>query len=330
MYLIDSSKLRKGDIILSKHNTRESELIRRISKSDFSHAALYVGSSSIIDSDGLGVHSKNTQRILIENPDYVRVYRLKNNFLSHEIIEKIIAFARSIIGTEYSTQEARNAIKNEKENDETNRQYCTKFVAQAYAKAGIKLVDNSKYCTPQELTNSDYLIPVEDILSKAEDKEIILAKEENTVLDKQMDITNEILEQVRNLTNKDIQNFNQLSELILDNPNFENQVIQIIDGTEYLYMWKWDVEKNPWYYNYEVFKAKIPNNQKEKLAKFLYTTEKETRKRFEDSLWVYNIYYSVNRQLFFKKMIELYEKLIELSYTREEVGRKYLKSKNKE
>ena len=67
MYKIDINKLEDGDIFLTRSNDRESELIRKISNSDYSHAILYVGVSSCIESDGLGVQSQNVNRLLFEN-----------------------------------------------------------------------------------------------------------------------------------------------------------------------------------------------------------------------------------------------------------------------
>jgi len=67
MYILDIGKLEAGDIFLTRSNSEISQLVRRLTKSEFSHAILYVGVSSCIESDGPGVQSQNIQRILFEN-----------------------------------------------------------------------------------------------------------------------------------------------------------------------------------------------------------------------------------------------------------------------
>ena len=59
MYIIKRELLESGDILLTRSSDRESKLIRQISKCDYSHAILYVGVSSCIESNGLGVQSQN-------------------------------------------------------------------------------------------------------------------------------------------------------------------------------------------------------------------------------------------------------------------------------
>src|SRR5690349_10735446 len=106
MYKIDIEKIEAGDIILTRSASRESMLIRQISKCDYSHALLYVGVGSCIESDGLGVQSQNLQRLLFENSNDAIVLRLRENKFS---ISGAIVFARQKIGTEYSTSEAKLA-----------------------------------------------------------------------------------------------------------------------------------------------------------------------------------------------------------------------------
>src|SRR5438046_2779098 len=146
MYLLDIDKLEAGDIVLTRSNSVISQLVRRLTKSEYSHAILYVGVSSCIDSDGYGVQSQNIQRLLYENTADVKVLRLKKAKDKSEIPNAIV-FARQKIGTEYSIDEAKVALlKTEIEAKEPNRQFCTRFVAQAFESAGISLVDNPGYC----------------------------------------------------------------------------------------------------------------------------------------------------------------------------------------
>lgn len=327
MYLLDLDQIELGDIILTRSSERESILIRQLTKSNYSHALIYVGSSSYIESNGLGVQSNNLQRLLFENTDDVVVLRLREENLK-SLLPGVVAFARQKIGTEYSTSEAKLALL---EKDilakEENRQFCTRFVAQAYLEAGIKIVNNPDYCTPQEILESQELVIIDGLARKAMNKEIEFALNKNNPLEKQIAIHNYIFENARNITGCDIQTFDQLGKYVLENLKRENEIIEIIEKSGYLEMWKIDVERNPWHYDYKDFLKHYPDpKQRKHVGYHLVITEKEIRERFYITLDTHKCSYSFYEQKYFKIFIELYKRLIELSEERKFVGLLALKN----
>lgn len=325
MYLINIDKIEAGDIILTRSNSEISQLVRRLTKSEFSHAILYVGVSSCIDSDGYGVQSQNLQRLLFENTTDVKVLRLKSVEDRNKIPDAIV-FARQKIGTEYSIDEAKVALlKKEIEAQQPNRQFCTRFVAQAYESAGIKLVDNADYCNPEELLKSELLIELKDALRNASAAEVEFAQSESP-LKKQQEIHNTIFSSARKLTKADIQTFEQLSKYVLENPDKEPAISKIIEDSGYLTMWQMDTESNPWHYDPILFIEHYQNpRQIVDVALFFATTEKETRDRFEKTLETLEFGFLFYQQKYFALQIELYDKLIELSLQRELTALKVLK-----
>jgi len=320
MYILDIEKLESGDIILTRSSSRESQLIRQLSQCDYSHAIIYVGVSSCIESDGLGVQSQNIQRMLFENESDVLVLRLKDDSFKH-LLSGAIVFARQKIGTEYSTTEARLArLEKSIAAKETNRQFCTRFVAQAYLNAGIQIVPNPDYCSPNDIQGSELLVAVDNALRTASDAEIAFAQEES-LLEKQREIHNFIFENARAISGQDIQTFEQLSKYVLENPDKDNEITNIIEKSGYLEMWQGDVERNPWHYDYkELIKHYANPRQRKEVGYFFATTERETRERFYQTLEALEFGYSFYGQRYFKVQIDLYKKLIELSETREFVG----------
>lgn len=321
MYLIDLTKIETGDIILTRSNSRESIVIREYTKCDYSHAILYVGVSSCIESDGLGVQSQNIQRMLFENSNDAVALRLKDKKLK-VLLPNTTIFARQKIGTEYSGAEAQLARHEVKlKAKEENRQFCTRFVAQAYFESGIKIVNNPDYCSPKDILESLQLDQINGILKKANDKEIAFANEKNTLLEKQIAVHNYILESSRNITGKDIQTFENLSKYVLENPNNEKDITDIIEKSGYLELWKIEFEANPWHYNYNEFLKHYKNPiQRKEVGLLFATTEKQTRERFLMTLNTLKFGYSLYKQRYFEIQIELYEKLISLSLQREELG----------
>lgn len=320
MYILDIEKLETGDIILTRSSSGESELIRQLSQSDYSHAIIYVGVSSCIESDGLGVQSQNIQRMLFENESDVLVLRLKDDNFKH-LLSGAIVFARQKIGTEYSTTEARLArLEKSIAAKETNRQFCTRFVAQAYLNSGIQIVSNPNYCSPNDIQGSELLTIINQVLRTASKAEIAFAQEESP-LEKQKEIHNFIFENARTISGQDIQTFEQLSKYVLENPEKDNDITNIIEKSGYLEMWKGDVERNSWHYDYkELLKHYTDPRQRKEVGYFFATTERETRERFYQTLDTVEFGYSFYGQKYFEVQIDLYKKLIDLSETREFVG----------
>nr|WP_295706198.1 YiiX/YebB-like N1pC/P60 family cysteine hydrolase [uncultured Lacinutrix sp.] len=325
MYLLDYDKLELGDIILTKSNSRISEMVRRLTKSQFSHAILYVDVSSIIDSDGYGVQSNNIQRVLIENIEDAVVLRVKSK--EHkDRLEQVEFFAREKIGTEYSTQEAKIAtLTKELDAKEPNRQFCTRFIAQAFESAEIELVENSNYCVPEELLNSDKLEIVENPLRKASKLEIEFANSENP-LENQREIHNDILRKARELSGADIQTFEQVNQLIIDRPEIDKELTDFTSKSGYLTLMEKDVERNPWHYDSEkmVNHYKVPEAIID-IAMFFATTEPKTRQRLEMTIYALIQFDKLHPREYFKMEIELYRKLIRFSFQRENEALKVLK-----
>src|ERR1700726_931216 len=146
MKRLKMSRLVRGDIILTTTTAAVSKAIRWGTKSDISHAMICVQHGSVIDATSDGVHARNMQRLFFDAECALHVFGPKAA-LSPDQIEQICRFVRERIGSEYSTREAvRAAIGGS--NQWTRKQFCSRLVAQAYASAGIKLVDDPNYCAP--------------------------------------------------------------------------------------------------------------------------------------------------------------------------------------
>lgn len=251
MYKLIKDLLIYGDIILIKSDSRLSRKIRDKSNSEFSHAMLYMGNSSFIDSDSGGVQANNIQRLIFENAEDVAVLRL---IINREKLPQVESFARSKIGTEYSLKEAIGASDENKafEAMEPNRQFCTRFVTQAYKSAGINLVDNYNYPIPDDILNSKLLVRVKDLVREAYQTEIEFAKSESP-LKKQTDIHNSIFKEARRISKLDIQTFDQLYNLVIEHPEYDEELTEFVGKSDYLYMMENDLKENPCHYDSKLF-----------------------------------------------------------------------------
>ena len=129
MFAFNLEKLQPGDIILTRApGDRESDIIRKLSESNYSHAIMYVCHSSAIESTGLRVNSFNISQRFFKNSDDAIALRYLGKG-EKEIIGKAVEFVRNKIGTEYGGSELRRC-RTEHTNPaagakEPNRQICT-------------------------------------------------------------------------------------------------------------------------------------------------------------------------------------------------------------
>ena len=310
MYILDKSKLKEGDILLTTQKHIVSKVIRTFTDSDFSHAMLHVGGGSYIHSDGKGVHAGNLDRLLFKKPEYVKVLRISDStFKKHK--EDACLYARREVGKEYSVRDAIKTKNPLSKKAESNRQFCSRLVAQSYADAGLQLVKNPLYCAPQELDDSPYTEEVLNCVRKATEEEIIFANSENP-LEKQANITNAILKEFRVATGSDAQTFEQLLKVVFDNPNYDQVASDILKKSDYLILWQNDIKKNPWRYNYDYFMS-ISSSKEEinEIANRELERATNSKKRFVRQYEQHMILFRQKNLQYIALQIMLYQKLIE-------------------
>lgn len=325
-YLLDDNKLEIGDIVLTTTSHKLSKIIRAVTKGDYSHAMLYVGGNSCIDSTGNGVQSHNTQRLLFPSSKFCKVLRHKDP-LTKEQTDLITYFVRSKVGTAYSIPEAIQAgIKIRDNVRELNKQFCSRLVAQAYRSAGLQIVANADYSSPEDINNSKELVEVEGALRLASSKEIEFANEENTPLKRQEKSHNFIFKKTQELTGFDIQTFEQLNGMLFHFPQFDEQVLGILIESGYLELWKMDIERNPWFYDYSEFEKRFTNKQqRQEIGKKQALSEMEIRSRFRTTFETLLSGFKERPLKSLTIQIALYQQLIELSETRMNVWEQAMK-----
>lgn len=258
-YLLDISKLRIGDIILESGDTKIiSAAIKAATKSDFSHAMLY-RDHSLVHAVNEGVFSKNPQRILVSNPEDLKVLRLKNN-QNLSVMRKVCDNAGVKIGSLYSKSEAIKTLAVEENKPAKNRkQFCSRLVAQCYEEAGISLVSNSDYCSPEDLNQSDLLFEVKGAVREATEKDIEFFNKKDPNLENQKE-TFQWLRKTREIFKPkkvDVQTINDVLQALVNHRDMDKKVCRLIKATKYLELYNVDRELNAYRYDEELFKIKL-------------------------------------------------------------------------
>jgi hypothetical protein len=307
MYLLDRTKLKSGDIILTRSNEKNSSLICRITKSDFSHAILYVGESSYIHSDPYGVHSSNIQRLLIDEIQYAKVVRVSDPVA----IKKAINYARLQVGTSYSKVSAANAFAKVFTKLDAKRQFCSRLVAKTFESAGITLVANSDACLPQEIADSMFAHEIDGCLYQAKSEEVEFAKSYDPIK-AQTEITNSILKSARKLLGNKIQSLADITSAVIAEPKYDNAITEIYESSGYLTMWVYEQEHNPWRYSVDSFRA-MPLSVSEqyalatqelKVANELFNLYKTNLEQYYYIKELHGLKYANQQFLLYKKLVK--------------------------
>ena len=176
-YIFNPYVLLPGDILLM--NTYEERLREKMG-CKFEHAAVYLGDAYLMEANGAYDVMTHIYSYAFRDIKDACVLRMKS--ISPITCENIARAARQKMGREYiNTNQFRyvRVLKNTNEKDDTNRSFCSRLVAQAYACEGINLLPNADYCEPDDFLQSELLKEVDNALVPFTDEmtEIIMSNQ---------------------------------------------------------------------------------------------------------------------------------------------------------
>lgn len=245
MKRIKIDSVRPGDILFTARPGK-SKWIRRATRGIVSHAMICVQHSSFIDSTLNGVQAHNLQRELFEDGEKVFHFRLKEA-VSEDLLLKITDFARAEVGARYSVIEAgRSVFKVFK--PRSKRQFCSRLVARAYKHAGIDLVPDADYCSPEALRRSPLLVElaVETEVVSQEEVEDWIAR--TGPIQAMHQAHNAVLEVARSF-DPSVESFNDLYSLLVKQPATDQTIAVALRDSGYLNLWRTQKEDFPWRYD---------------------------------------------------------------------------------
>lgn len=231
-YVVNVDLLRKGDILLINcYNERYQKRMGSI----YTHAALYAGDATILESDGGGVVMNHLFSYGFKQPDDVVVLRYEK--APEGVMDSILFYARSTMGMGFGAIEATRVPELEKteEIDESNRMFCSRLVAQSYNKLGIKLVPNPNYCKPSSFLESPDLtrldnpvIPADDVIRRTVSAQSKMREDAENVV-----ILGRMFETMSSFYGSDIQTLEQLLLASVKDPSKDDEALLVLRGTDY-------------------------------------------------------------------------------------------------
>lgn len=322
MKKLNESALHICDIILTTTTDKSSKGIRKVTKSDISHALVYVESHSVVDATSDGVHSTNTQRLFWEDECAVHVLRMAQK-LDDTQSRRIINYVRGRIGTRYSKVEAaRTKLGGSKH--PSRRQFCSRLVAQAYASAGLNLVADPDYCTPEQLKNSALLVGVQGAIRSVSNEEREARKGIHDTPQSMRDATNTLLEGARK-KGAQIESINDIDLHLQTTPSDDAYFAELYKSSGYLTVWVAERAKNFWQYDPQaMLEAPIPDEVKKQYCEYVLGDNEEGLVRYEVNLAGYTSLSEEFSLETFHLLKSLYEKLLELHLTCRQVAAQWL------
>jgi len=187
-YILNHSKLKEGDVILTKSANSTSLRIQKSAGSLFSHAIMFMGNHSFIESNIGGTNFFSTQRFYFANKEDVSLWRLKkpNAELVRKVVEAAKAFSfrgydlRAVISLEAKTNNVSEPIALAEWNKNL---FCSQLIGVSYHLAGLDLFPNVNLdsFTLYHIENSPFLERVSyflDVITEEEAKMLTLNGEE--------------------------------------------------------------------------------------------------------------------------------------------------------
>lgn len=322
MKRVKMSSLLRGDIILTTTAATVSKAIRWGTKSDISHAMVCVQHGSVIDATSEGVHARNPQRLFFDDKCALHVFRLGAG-PSPEQAEKICQFVRERIGSEYSTREAVRTVVGGS-SQWTRKQFCSRLIAQAYASAGIALVDDPNYCAPADLAKCDLLVVVPDAVESVSDEEADAWASHADSSQAMRDAINFVLECARK-KDKGIQTFEDIVPYLIHHPDEDADFAEMLKKSGYLTVWQLNAERNRWQYE-DALLAQLPRQQREDYCRSTLQDEETYRHRYMINRRAYRILSHQHKLVSFNLLFDLYDLLTGEHRHRLMVARRWLEA----
>lgn len=311
-----------GDIILTTTNQKVSKGIRAVTKSDVSHAMVYVEPFSVVDSTGEGVHARNTQRLLWDESNAVHVLRLNRGLTATEA-QIIVDFVRSRVGTEYAVREALGSVSKRRRRG-SKRQFCSRLVAQAYAEAQIHLAQNPDYCSPEDLKRSPLLTAIANALMVVTDEYVEAVSRVLDMTQTMRDSINRILQGART-RDPHIQDLNDVDAYLIAHPGDDAFFAKLYTESGYLKVWTLMRDEHPWQCDFLLLEASdMPENEKQLYCENTIGDREEGIRRYHANNAGYRILFEQHGLNTFRLLQQLYGDLVEFQSLRRQTATEWL------
>lgn len=321
-YKLDHSKLAPGDVILVGTPDNLSKEVRERTNCDYSHAML-MWDDSLLHASKV-IIPENPSRMLYDEGSKACVLRLKEQPGNDLRIYNLLKYARSLVGTYYDFEAVFAIKRGKKPVYNSNRQTCSKFVAECFGYVCLDVVKDYESCTPADLYASESFDHIEDILVEANEWDEEFAKSKDVTKLQYEAIVNVIETLWRWYPDADIMSLEQLNHFVNTNPTEANRISQLLSEVGYYNLWEKEQEYCPYLYDAEQFKSFWRNDAVIAAIKMKNRSEKIVVEKDVLSTYFHECLSKYGDNDYFHAMLQLQFKVIESANKRIEVANKIL------
>ena len=269
-YIFNPYNLLPGDILLM--NTYEEDMRARM-KCKYEHAAIYIGDAFLMEANGAHVVMSHIYSYAFREYEHACVLRLKKS--SPFILKEVARNARKQMGREYvNTMQFRyvRAYKNTDKQDESNKSFCSRLVAQSYLSEGIQLLPNADYCEPDDFRTSDLLEVVPNTITEFhEDLAKVVMNQQQRREETEIESPNaELFHELSKLYGLNIQDLGQALLPSQSRPELNERAIEIIKSSKMFKHMEEVKVKSSWLFDDAQFLSHYANTQE--ALHFLYSS----------------------------------------------------------
>lgn len=248
--------IQPADILFTARPLASSKVIRLATDGIVSHAMICVQHSSFIDSTMEGVLAKNLQRELFRDDEKLYHFRLREPITQTKLLS-ILDYARSQIGTRYSLVEAARSVGSIRK-PRLKRQFCSRLVARAYRHAGLDLVSDADYCSPEDLRKSSLLVELPVATESVSEEEALWWTISPNAVEQTHIAYKKMFAAIR-IEDPNVENLDDLMELRLIRPELDTVVVDAMRSSGYLDLWRVEQEQHPWRYDHDLMSEVPPS-----------------------------------------------------------------------
>jgi hypothetical protein len=197
-------------------------------------------------------------------------------------------------------------------------------VAQAYASAGIKLVDDPNYCAPADLAKSRALKAVSGAVESVSDEEADRWAAHTDLTGAMRATINSVLEGARK-KDKEIQTFEDIVPYLIEHPAEDAYFADLLTRSGYLTVWQLNTERNRWQYE-DALLAELPDLQCEKYCRGTLKDEETGPHRYVINRGAFRGLSHHYKLVSFKLLFDLYDLLAGEHRQRVMVARRWLEA----
>jgi len=164
-YVFDPDAIQPGDILLTRSPSAISLAIRKVTKTEFSHAAICIDYGHFIEAIGSGVCRFNVMAVGVQDRSNIRLLRLRKTIPSAtQIAERAAEHAHQDLLRGYTALGAVGVVVPSLKKPDEAALFCSQLVVAAYDKAPFSLLPgkNAKKIAPGHLVESNSLEDVTD------------------------------------------------------------------------------------------------------------------------------------------------------------------------